>query len=235
MLTNRLSRRTARISSRGGFTLVELLVVIGIIAILAGVALGPITNGIRKAKQSGGMQTTRTIAVAEFAFSNDNNGSYPDTANQLGGSSTGAAAVAAPLVSGGYTTDPTIYYISGDSNAAKYSGTATIVVGQISFDFAGNTGAGVNSNFPDACPVCWSSVAATGGTEPVLTTSAGSPITCIPGTTSPFGQIGGGVAVAYKSNSSKFVIYNNTTSNCTMVDSSWAGGIPSATVLKGNG
>jgi prepilin-type N-terminal cleavage/methylation domain-containing protein len=154
MLTNRLYRRTARILSRGGFTLVELLVVIGIIAILAGVALGPITNGIKKAKQSGGMQTTRTIAVAEFAFSNDNNGSYPDTANQSGGSGTAAAAVAQPLIAGGYTSDPSIYYISGGT-AVKYTGSAAataIAAGNISFDFAGaNNGVGVNSNFPDQC------------------------------------------------------------------------------------
>jgi prepilin-type N-terminal cleavage/methylation domain-containing protein len=116
----RLLYRTAR-SSRGGFTLVELLVVIGIIAILAGVALGPITNGIKKAKQSSGMQTTRTLAVAEFAFSNDNNGAYPDTANQSGGSGTAAAAVAQPLIAGGYTSDPSIYYISGGT-AVKYTG-----------------------------------------------------------------------------------------------------------------
>ena len=72
MLTNRLLCRTARSSSRGGFTLVELLVVIGIIAILAGVALGPITSGIKKGQQSSGIQTARTLALAEFQYSNDN-------------------------------------------------------------------------------------------------------------------------------------------------------------------
>ena len=47
----------------GGFTLVELLVVIGIIAILAGVALGPITSGIKKAKESAAMQSCRSIGL----------------------------------------------------------------------------------------------------------------------------------------------------------------------------
>jgi prepilin-type N-terminal cleavage/methylation domain-containing protein len=237
MLTNRLYRRTARILSRGGFTLVELLVVIGIIAILAGVALGPITNGIKKAKQSGGMQTTRTIAVAEFAFSNDNNGSYPDTANQSGGSGTAAAAVAQPLIAGGYTSDPSIYYISGGT-AVKYTGSAAataIAAGNISFDFAGaNNGVGVNSNFPDQCPVCWSSVAVGGGTEPTLTTAAGTAITAKPAAGNPFGIAG--IACAYKSNSAKFVIYSTTGNNCTLVDQSWAGGTPTgAAPLLGGG
>jgi prepilin-type N-terminal cleavage/methylation domain-containing protein len=215
----RLLYRTAR-SSRGGFTLVELLVVIGIIAILAGVALGPITNGIKKAKQSSGMQTTRTLAVAEFAFSNDNNGAYPDTANQSGGSGTAAAAVAQPLIAGGYTSDPSIYYISGGT-AVKYTGSTA----------ATSIAAG---NIPDQCPVCWSSVAVGGGTEPTLTTAAGTEITAKPAAGNPFGIAG--MAVAYKSNSSKFVIYNTSSSDCTLVDQSWAGGTPTgAAPLLGGG
>ena len=231
----RLLYRTAR-ASRGGFTLVELLVVIGIIAILAGVALGPITNGIKKAKQSGGMQTARTIAVAEFAFSNDNNGSYPDSANLGGasGSPSGAAAVAVPLIAGGYTSDPSIYYISGGT-AMKWTGSGTLIpAGNISFDFTGATGGtGVTSNFPDQCPVCWSSLV--GGTQmPVFSAvAAGTQVTAAPTVNNPFGTAG--IAVAYKSNSAKFVIYNTAATDCTIVDSSWAGNVPSSTILSGGG
>ena len=235
MLNVRFLFRTARLSSRGGFTLVELLVVIGIIAILAGVALGPITNGIKKAKQNAGMQTVRTIAVSEFAFGNDNNGSYPDTNVPVANTGSGAAAVAQPLIAGGYCSDPTIFYISGGT-ATKYSGSTaatSIAATNISFDFTGNTGSGVSSNFPDQCPVAWSSVAA-GGTQPILTTAAGSAITAVPTAANPFGL--GGIAVAYKSNSAKFVLYSTVTSNCTLVDTSWAGGNPATvSVLKGGG
>ena len=87
MLNIRLLFRTARKLRRDGFTLVELLVVIGIIAILAGIALGPITSGIEKAKENAGMQTARSINLLSFSYANDNNQNY------LPGS-TGGASVA---------------------------------------------------------------------------------------------------------------------------------------------
>src|SRR5271169_5239005 len=105
---------TARNSSRGGFTLVELLVVIGIIAILAGVALGPITNGLKKAKESAGMQTVRTIALAEFSYSTDN-GAYPDVNVPTTAANPGndASLVAKALLAGNYISDASIFFISG--------------------------------------------------------------------------------------------------------------------------
>jgi prepilin-type N-terminal cleavage/methylation domain-containing protein len=235
MLTNRLHpRRTARCLSRGGFTLVELLVVIGIIAILAGVALGPITSGIKKAKQNTGMQAARTIALAEFSFANDHEQAYPDTGVPTGNTSTGAAAVAAPLIAGGYTSDPGTYYISGDASASKYSGTSTITSNQISYDFLGNGGSGISSNFPDQVPIVWSSTK--GGTDPTITSAQGTAVTAVPVATGPFGT--DGMAVCFKSNSAKFVVTDKTTGTptCTLVDTSWVGGVPTtALVLHGDG
>jgi type II secretory pathway pseudopilin PulG len=48
------------------FRLVEVAVVLGIIAILAGVALGPITSGIKQAKQSAEMQEAHQQALADY-------------------------------------------------------------------------------------------------------------------------------------------------------------------------
>src|SRR5476651_1542638 len=108
MLTNRLLLcRTTR-TSRDGFTLVELLVVIGIIAILAGVALGPITNGIKQAKHNASMQTGRQIGQMCFSFATDNvvNGNaYPADTN--------GAAIASDLLNANYASDPSVFLVSG--------------------------------------------------------------------------------------------------------------------------
>jgi prepilin-type N-terminal cleavage/methylation domain-containing protein len=230
MLTTRLNLRSAaRILNRGGFTLVELLVVIGIIAILAGVALGPITNGIKKAKQSGGMQTAHVIGLSMYSYANDNSQLYPDSS---GGN---AGNVAQALLAGGYVSDPSIFFISG-GGSAKYSGTSasastTIAGSNVSFDFGGNGGSGLSSANYTYLPILWSSV--TGGTAPNLTAASGNVITAVPASSNPFQTAG--MAVFYINNSSKFVNGNNGTATLVPTSSN-SGGAPSGTVtLSGGG
>src|SRR5476649_1317701 len=110
MFINRLLLRTARKSTRDGFTLVELLVVIGIIAILAGVALGPITNGIKQAKHNSSMQQGRQIGQMMFSYATDNtqNGNaYPADAT--------AAKIAGNLLNGNYASDPAVFVVAGQT------------------------------------------------------------------------------------------------------------------------
>ena len=193
-------------SSRGGFTLVELLVVIGIIAILAGVALGPITNGIKKAQQSSGVQSAHAIGLAMYSYANDNQQTYPD---KSGGGAT-AQDVARALLAGGYVTDATIFSLSGDQSSThtkitSSSNTATsIVQANISWDFLVNNGNGVSSTSYPFCPLVWSTLSSTGGgTAPTtFNVTAGTAITAIPGAQNPFGTAG--VAVFYINNASAF-------------------------------
>ena len=210
MLNNRLFRRTARFFNRGGFTLVELLVFIGIIAILAGVALGPITNGIKKAKQSSGLQSAHALGLAMYSAANDNSQAYPDTS---GGN---AGNIASALLAGGYVTDATIFSLSGDANAtfAKVSSSTntatTITNNQVSWDFIGG---GVSSTQYTFLPVLWSTL--TGGTPPAsFAVTAGQPIVGTPASTgkNPFGT--DGIAVFYVNNAAAFV--NSTVSGSTL-------------------
>jgi prepilin-type N-terminal cleavage/methylation domain-containing protein len=187
----------------GGFTLVELLVVIGIIAILAGVALGPITGGIKKAKESGAMQTTRTVALAEFQYANDNDGAYPDGAD--------AGIIASALVNGNYASDPKLFVISSDPNYVAYTPVAggTIPATAISYDFLGlaatNPIAGLSSSTPDQAPVCWSD----GDPGCTVPTTADVGKSFVP-STGIFGK--DGVAVCYHSNNAFFRSVNHTAS-----------------------
>lgn len=219
MLTNRLHPRCAApSSSRSGFTLVELLVVIGIIAILAGVALGPITSGIKKAQQSSGVQTSRTVALSEFQYANDNNQTYPF--------GTDAGKVANLLVQGNYIQDPGIFVISG-STESKYTGTANPANYQttnVSWDFGeSSTTAGLTPNFPDQTPVVVSTTGTANDWSSGLT-AAGPVSVTLTSATLPFGTAG--IAVCFKSNSAKFLTatITGTTAAVTLEDASWQAG-----------
>jgi prepilin-type N-terminal cleavage/methylation domain-containing protein len=66
----------ARRSMTEGFTLVELMVVVGIIAILSAVVLAALTSGRNKGNDAGIKTNLHTIANQAEIFYTDNNNSY---------------------------------------------------------------------------------------------------------------------------------------------------------------
>jgi prepilin-type N-terminal cleavage/methylation domain-containing protein len=201
-----------------GFTLVELLVVIGIIAILAGVALGPITNGIKKAQESGAMQTSRTIALAEFQYANDNSGSYPDSATTVD-------LICKELMNGNYVSDPNLFYISADKDtgSAKPTTASAFTAVNCSFDFMGTGGTGVGSTAPDTLPMVWTAGCAATHAAPTALMEI-----------VPAGVFGAdGMAICYHSNNAFFKTPNatgttapdgTTNGHITFVSSAYANG-----------
>jgi len=192
--------RTARNSSRGGFTLVELLVVIGIIAILAGVALGPITRGIKQAQESASIQTCRQIGLMEFAYSNDNAQTYPFGAL----ASPGAEAVENLLLNGGYASDPNAFYIKATpGSAVPIAATAGVfaeTAGMCSYDFMTNSGtSGLTSTAADATPLCELTGAA------ITMAATGTPAIYAVVTDASAAFSGDGIAVTYKDNHAIFL------------------------------
>ncbi len=212
MPKNSLILRADRRSNRSGFTLVELLVVIGIIAILAGVALGPITSGIKTAQHNAAMQNSRSIALLCFQFSIDNDGSYPaGGVNGTGNTSTG---IAQQLLQNKYTSDATMFFQSGNPGKTKYKGSggsfADFSASNISWDFTGVSGgtgssvSGITSSSSDLLPVVYCT-----GNSVVYPNTAGTGLNLQLSSSNTFGL--DGIAVTYKSNSAQFIrgINNN--------------------------
>jgi prepilin-type N-terminal cleavage/methylation domain-containing protein len=70
-----LLRRLRKLKANS-FTLVELLVVISIIGLLAGLAVPAIQGGLDKAKQQVDVNNIRQCGLIAFGYANDNEGNY---------------------------------------------------------------------------------------------------------------------------------------------------------------
>ena len=66
-----------RVQSRKGFTVLEILVVIAIIATLAGISAPLIIRPINKGKDARALQQMRSIETALFDYQDDHHGIYP--------------------------------------------------------------------------------------------------------------------------------------------------------------
>ena len=189
--------RTARRSSRSGFTLVELLVVIGIIAILAGVSIGPILRGLEIAKHNATVQTGHQIGQMCFSYATDNSqhgNTYP--------ADTDGYKIAQDLLNANYASDPSVFVVNSQKGVSNYSGGSPIALtaNNCSWSFTVVTTApygGITSAASDLTPLVYfnngpgsaitpSPFPATPGTGKSINLEAGA----------PFGQ--DGITVFYK-------------------------------------
>jgi prepilin-type N-terminal cleavage/methylation domain-containing protein len=197
------STSSVRVVGKRGFTLVELLVVIGIISILISVLAPAAWNALKIARESAATQSSHGIGglMAQYAL---DHGQYPDAAT-----STDAFKL---LLAGGYLTSADIFYLP-NGHQTKFKGTAPAVnmtSVNVSWDIIGVDGTGSSSgpvgitvNAPSELPIVFS----TGGTVNIPQQAGAGTATC-----TGAGPLGvDGLAVTYKDNSSAFMKTDSST------------------------
>ena len=115
------------------FTLVELLVVISIIGLLAGLAVPAIQGGLDKAKQQVDVSNIRQCGMIAFSYANDNDGNYNGTnTNSLSSTTFFTTLVALGqlnttkiLAGNGYTAATSTNNISANNIAWGYNSPLT--------------------------------------------------------------------------------------------------------------
>ena len=161
---------------RRGFTLVELLVVIVIIAALAGLTAPMVIRQRKKADQTEAVSNARQVGLALFEFENEY-GSYPDattatavtnaTGSTLNIAGTTSNDYFRQLLAGNFTQSEKIFYakIAGakkpDDNITAAEALAT---GEVSFGYMLNTAAAFNAAGNPSRPLAVSPLFA-GGTN----------------------------------------------------------------------
>ena len=130
--------RTRRIGQRLAFTLVELLVVIGIIAVMISILLPTLGRARESARQAKCLNNMRQISVATVSFAGEHKSWMPGRAGSgitkfnssggIGGGGTPADAPSADWIAWLRRIDPVTGVDSGDANRDQnitYSGLAT--------------------------------------------------------------------------------------------------------------
>jgi hypothetical protein len=153
--------------------------------LLAGIAAGPIQNGIKQARYNAWMQQGRTIGQCMFSYATNNvsNGNAYPTGNS-------STEVFQKLLDGGYATDPTIFYIPMPGKIKPIAG-QKLKPENVCWDVT----AGVDSNSSDTVPLIFLTgykvnYAADGAAVPLM---------------KPYPVSSSGIAVFYRGNNVTYI------------------------------
>lgn len=151
-----------------------------VVSCLAGIALGPITNGIKQAQKAATVQSARAISMEMTQYAIDHNGAYPS-----GKTST---EVFQKLLDDGYATDAGIFYIRMPGKVRATS--KHLTAENVCYDVT----SGIVNDSPADTPVVFT-------TGYIVTYAPGGEAQPDPRHPGPFT----GISVAYKSGMAKFL------------------------------
>ena len=117
-----LNRKNTTLST--AFTLVELLVVISIIGLLAGLAVPAISGGLKSAKAGACLSNLHQIGIATMAYAADNSFKLPDA----GASSPEWATTLASFISTGTKSKKSIFVCPGCDKPVEDGSATTVAV-----------------------------------------------------------------------------------------------------------
>jgi type IV pilus assembly protein PilA len=109
-----------------GFSLIELLIVVSIILIIAGIAIPSLLKSRQAANQASAVASLRTINSAEVTFASTYNTGYSTTLTQLGGTgitTINNAELIDTVLASGQKSNYNFYYVSCPATPGPNDGT----------------------------------------------------------------------------------------------------------------